>query len=96
MIFNNQLISERYPRINEADSNEKLKNTESETEYYSLHIQNKVMNIRILMTLAGEQNTPVFLGMFYERSGKNTSNYTLWIPVMKKCFREMKWREFYG
>lgn len=70
MIFNNQLICEHYPKINEADSNEKLKNTGSETEYYSLHIQNKVMNIRILMTFVGERNTPVFLGMFYERSGK--------------------------
>ena len=36
-------------------------------EYYSLHIQNKIVNIRLLMTFYNE--VPIFLAAFNEKEG---------------------------
>ena len=36
-------------RVNEADSNEILKDTGDDGDYYSLHIKSKTLNLRMLM-----------------------------------------------
>ena len=75
-------------RVNEADSNEKLKGTNTNIDYYSLHIQDKIVNIRMLITFENN-NTPLFLSAFYERAGKRVTNYDLWILVIKERYEEM-------
>lgn len=57
-----------------ADSNEILKYG-SYRLYYSLHLQSKIFNIRIIMTF--HENIPVFLVAFYERAGKKHTDYSV-------------------
>lgn len=73
--------------VDKADSNEKLSHVQG--DYYSLHLQAKVFNIRLLMTFDTNKN-PVFLASFFERSGKRVTNYTKWIPVIEERFKEME------
>lgn len=73
--------------VYKADSNEILKET-GDVVYYSLHIQDKVVNIRMLMTFSDEE-APVFLAAFFERQGKNATDYTQWIPVIKERYKQM-------
>jgi len=74
--------------VNEADSNEILKDIGKEKNYYSLHIQNKTVNIRLLMTFS-ENNNPVFLAAFFEKAGKKASDYSQWLSVIKERDRQM-------
>ena len=69
-------------RVDCADGNEKLKGMKSEQEYYSLHIQNKTVNIRLLMTFKNE--VPMFLAAFNEKEGKKTTDYSQWERVIKE------------
>lgn len=72
--------------VNQADSNEIIKY--QKRDYYSLHLQGKHFNFRLLMTFDKESN-PVFLAAFYERSGKKTSDYTQWKEVLEQRFHEI-------
>ena len=76
-------------RVNEADSNEILKDTGDDGDYYSLHIKSKTLNLRMLMR-STEENLPVFLGIFHERSGKRVSDYTGWVPIIKARYNQIK------
>ena len=57
-------------------------------DYYSLHLQGKNFNIRLLMTFDSREN-PVFLAAFYERSGKKKSSYNEYKDVIDSRFREL-------
>ena len=76
-------------RVFEADSNEILKETGADGDYYSLHVSNKTVNLRLLMRFTEEKN-PYFLAIFNEKSGKKVSDYTMWIPIIKRRYAEMK------
>ena len=70
-------------RVFEADGNEILKNTGEDGDYYSLHITNKTVNLRMLMRFS-EEKKPIFLAAFNEKQGKKVSNYSQWIPIIRK------------
>lgn len=74
--------------VHEADSNEILKSTGNARDYYSLHIQNRIVNIRILMAFSNEEN-PVFLAAFFEKAGKNISDYSQWMPIIKERYKQI-------
>lgn len=76
-------------RVSEADSNEILKDTGSDENYYSLHISNKTVNIRMLMRFT-KDGRPVFLAVFNEKAGKKKSDYTGWIAIIKKRYIRME------
>jgi len=75
-------------RVDCADGNEKLKGMKSEEEYYSLHIQNKTVNIRLLMTFKNE--VPMFLAAFNEKEGKKTTDYSQWERVIKERSKQIR------
>ena len=75
-------------RVDCADGNEKLKGMKSEEEYYSLHIQNKTVNIRLLMTFKNE--VPMFLAAFNEKEGKKTTDYSQWECVIKERSKQIR------
>lgn len=75
-----------------ADGNEILKDTGADGEYYSLHITNKTVNLRMLMRFT-EEKRPLFLAVFNEKAGKKTSNYSQWISIIKKRYAELKGEE---
>ena len=75
-------------RVDCADGNEKLKGMKSEQEYYSLHIQNKTVNIRLLMTFINE--VPMFLAAFNEKEGKKTTDYSQWERVIKERSKQIR------
>lgn len=72
--------------VGRADSNEIIKYMER--EYYSLHLQAKNFNIRFLMTFDDDEN-PIFLAAFYERSGKKASDYSQWKGVLQHRYNEI-------
>lgn len=76
-------------RVNEVDSNEILNSTGKDKDYYSLHIQNKIVNIRMLMTFSNE-NCPMFLAAFFEKAGKRVSDYSQWLMVIKERYEQME------
>ena len=75
-------------RVDCADGNEKLKGMKAEQEYYSLHIQNKTVNIRLLMTFKNE--VPMFLAAFNEKEGKKTTDYSQWERVIKERSKQIR------
>ena len=75
-------------RVDCADGNEKLKGMRSEQEYYSLHIQNKTVNIRLLMMFKNE--VPMFLAAFNEKEGKKTTDYSQWERVIKERSKQIR------
>lgn len=78
-------------RVDTADSNEKLKGIKADEDYYSLHLQNKTVNIRLIMTFDG--NIPVFLVAFFEREGKRVTDYSRWERVMKERYNQIRSEE---
>lgn len=74
--------------VNTTDSNEILKGLKNEMDFYSLHIENKFLNFRLLMTFTPE-NTPVFLVAFFEKSGKKVSSYDKYKPVLKTRYNQI-------
>ena len=70
-----------------ADGNEIIKYLDR--EFYSLHLSGKNFNLRLLMTF-DDENVPIFLAAFYERSGKRASDYTPWKRVLANRYAEMK------
>ncbi len=73
-----------------ADGNEIIKYLDR--EYFSLHLSGKNFNLRLLMTF-DENNVPIFLAAFYERSGKRNSDYTQWKKVLADRYAEMQRNE---
>lgn len=82
--FNN--IHEFGPMISQVDSHERLKHCSK--PYYSIHLKQNQFNIRLLAYITLE-NPPLFLGIFYERSGKSATDYSQWIPVLDNRLKEM-------
>lgn len=56
-------------RVNEADSNEILKDTGDDGDYYSLHIKSKTLNLRMLMRFT-EEKSSCFFGNFSRKVRK--------------------------
>ena len=75
-------------QVNKADSNEILSYTSGCRSYYSLHIQNRIVNIRMLMTFT-DAVEPVFPATFNEKSGKRISDFSNWIPVLQERSRQI-------
>ncbi|MDO4328128.1 MAG: hypothetical protein Q4C66_02175 [Lachnospiraceae bacterium] len=75
-------------RVNEADNNEILSHMGQGSYYYSLHIQDKIVNIRLLMTFS-VSGTPLFLGAFFEKAGKRVSDYSQWLPIMDERAKQI-------
>lgn len=76
--------------VNQADGNEIIKY--QERDYYSIHLQGKNFNFRLLMTFDEKEN-PVFLAAFYERSGKRATDYTKWKSILEQRYKEYLERE---
>ena len=72
--------------VNLADSNEILRSG-GEQQFYSLHLKRKQFNIRFL--IAFEDNIPLFLCAFFERSGKRQTDYTTYNPVLRSRLTEL-------
>ena len=68
-----------------ADSNEILKDIPYIT-LYSLHIQNRIVNFRLLITF--DNYTPVFLSAFSEKAGKKVSEYSKYIPIALERYND--------
>lgn len=81
-VFNN-LREYRY-NIYQIDSHEHLKGS----PLYSLHIQCKNYNIRLLTTF-NEIQEPVFLLAFYERGGKRKTSYENHKPIAENRRQEL-------
>lgn len=69
-----------------ADSNEIIKY--QERTYYYLNLSGKNFNLRLIMTF-NDENEPVFLTAFYERSGKKVSDYSQINKVLNHRYNEM-------
>lgn len=67
-------VDECGKNVNIADHNEILKHVKT-FDCYSLHLVGKNFNIRMLMTFV-ENDRPLFLCVFNEKSGKRSTNYT--------------------
>lgn len=67
------------------DGHERLAHTGA-GEWYSLHIQTKYINARLLITFRG--NDPVFLICFNEKAGKRVSGYDKYIPLLSSRLAE--------
>ena len=76
--------------VDQADGNEIIKYQEQ--DYYSIHLNGKNFNLRLLMTF-DEDGNPVFLAAFYERAGKKSTDYTQWKNVLKQRFQEVSMRK---
>lgn len=68
-----------------ADGNEIIRYLEK--EYYSLHLNGKNFNLRLLMTF-DENDNPLFLAAFFERAGKRASDYTNWKKILDSRYNE--------
>lgn len=64
--------------IYKIDSHEHLKGKYS--SLYSLHMQTKNYNVRLLISFDNKDN-PLFLLAFYERSGKRNTGYDTYAPT---------------
>lgn len=88
-------IAEYGRRVNEIGQNEKLKHMQMEQEYYSLYMKGTGFNLRMLMTFY-EDETPLILGIFYEKGGKSVSDYSKWKPILASRYEELKEDIEYG
>ena len=79
-------IKEFQKKVDQVGANEKLKGFDQ--DFYSIHIKSKQYNVRLLM--AFDQNeSPAFLCIFNERSGKRATNYSKFAEVLESRFLEM-------
>ena len=68
----------------------RLKEFESIGEgLFSMHLTGSGFNIRILYSFFTNRD-PVLLHAFYERGGKNKTDYSTHIPIAKERFNQMK------
>ena len=58
------------------------------TSLYSLHMQSKNYNVRLLISFDDDKN-PLFLSAFYERSGKKKTGYEAYTPTANARRNEM-------
>lgn len=88
--------------VSKANSNEILKHC-TEFKCYSLHIQSKVFNIRILGTYVEKKF--VFLVAFFERAKKSKTDYSGYIAIAKERLEDIKeeilnekdkWKNFFN
>ena len=73
-------------RVHETDNNEILKYVD---KTYSIHLQRKNFNIRLLIYITEDDRSVYFLSAFYERSGKKESSYEKYTPVLKQRIKDM-------
>lgn len=76
-------------RVDTLGKNEKLKHMNIEQEYYSLHLKGKGFNLRMLLTFS-ENDTPLILGVFDEKSGKGVTDYSKWKKILITRYQELK------
>lgn len=69
------------------DDHEKLKY--SDCDIYSIHLQQKRFNIRLLVAF-DRSDIPCLLTVFYERSGKRKTGYTTYLPIAEKRFHDLE------
>jgi len=79
-------VSYHKHRIYTIDSHEHLK--WKNTSLYSLHMQSKNYNVRLLISFDDDKN-PLFLSAFYERSGKKKTGYEAYTPTANARRNEM-------
>ena len=97
-VFLSQLVTilrnvrEYKHRIYTIDSHEHLK--WKNTSLYSLHMQSKNYNVRLLISFDDDKN-PLFLSAFYERSGKKKTGYEAYTPTANARRNEMLGRWYY-
>lgn len=72
--------------INKFNGNEILKYTDSIVPFYSIHIKNRTVNIRICLVF-NAHNDPCLLYAFNEKSDSNDT-YRKHLPEIKKRFEE--------
>lgn len=73
--------------IHTVDGHEKLKG--SDGHYYSIHLQNKQFNVRLIVYIS-DANEISLLCAFYERAGKSTTDYTRYTRIMEQRRYELK------
>lgn len=72
--------------IAQVDGHERLKG--DGCDFYSIHIQRKEFNVRLLVYIAGN-GEPYLLSAFYERGGKKKTDYSEKIKVLKSRLADM-------
>lgn len=82
-----QFIKVLGKEVYNADGNEIIRY--QKRDYYSLHLEGKSFNLRLLMTF-NDLESPVFLAAFYERAGKRATDYTSWTEVLDSRFCEIE------
>lgn len=70
-----------------VDDNEKLKGFDG--HYYSIHLQQKQFNIRMLVHIS-DNNTISLLSVFYERTGKKSTDYTQYTDLLTERLAQME------
>lgn len=83
-----KFIDSKRERIDEADSNEKLRHF-PKGDWYSIHVSTKVVNVRLLIRFLLD-HSPVFLVCFNEKSGKRSSGYEQYKEVVVNRFKEIE------
>ena len=69
-----------------ADRNERLKGKGS--RYYSIHLSSAQYNVRLLTYIDGA-GIPYFLSAFYERAGKDHTDYSNYISVLDNRLKQL-------
>ncbi len=67
--------------VYKVDSNEILQGADG--HYYSIHLQNSQFNVRLIVYI-DDNNLPYFLCAFYERAGKNRTDYSTYTKIMQQ------------
>ena len=87
-VLNTQLLNIKQfgPLIYTIDSNEKLKGLDR--QYYSIHLQRSQFNVRMLIYIKSDR-VPLFLCIFYERTGKKQTGYEKYSNVLECRLNQM-------
>ena len=75
-------------QIYEIDDNEKLKGTKE--SLYSLRMKSKNYNIRLIVAFNND-DIPILLSVFYERSGKKKTDYSEKISEAERRLKEVNY-----
>lgn len=73
--------------VHNVDSNEKLQVRDS--HFYSIHLKQSQFNVRLLVHIS-DAGKCTLLCAFNERSGKKSTDYTNYIPVLQKRLNDME------
>ncbi len=73
--------------VHTIDENEQLKGFDG--HYYSIHLQQKQFNVRMLVHISTENKCSI-LCIFYERSGKKATGYAKYSKTLLERLAEME------